>query len=114
MSRIRTGMRMLYSTSFLGLIAIGGLLALTLTPIAKKALRRVAVLTTKSILTVSQTSNNVLNNFRSNISNIVEETNVKPKNEEIKNLKNKVRVRKRALAVGAVKANAKKSRFPGK
>jgi len=100
---IRTGMRMMYGTSPLGLIAIGGLLAVTLTPTAKKAARRAAVVTTKGVLTIAGASSNMANKVKENMNSIVEEATEQANTNKVDNLKNKMMVRNRAMAVGATK-----------
>ncbi|MFZ7103179.1 MAG: hypothetical protein ACOWWO_11075 [Peptococcaceae bacterium] len=104
MNLIKTGMRMIYGTSPLGLVAIGGLLAITLAPTAKKTARKTAVLAAKGALAVAGASNKVLSNVRENLSTIVEEAGAnKESTTAYEDMKNRIRIRKRALAVGATK-----------
>jgi len=98
---IKAGMGMVYGSSPLGLIAIGGLLAITLAPTAKKTARKTAVLAAKGALAVVGASNRVITNAKNNLNSIVEEASTNQEARTYLDMKNRMRVRKRALAVGA-------------
>jgi len=92
--------KMLKGMSPIGLLAIGGLLALSLNPRAKKAAKRAVMSADKGARKALKVSNAVLDDVRKNMGKIINNSDIRSEIANLTSPINKVRVRKRGLFIG--------------
>jgi len=102
LNRLWNGSNTPNGMSPIGWMMLGGILALTLAPTVKKAMQEKEI-TNKGVKKVTSASNMVLGNVKKNLKNLVGKTDVISEVDNLTGLKNKIRVRKRNMVVGASK-----------
>ena len=95
--------KMLKGMSPIGLLAVGGLLALSLNPRAKKAAQRAAKSADKGARKALNVSSSVLDDVRKNMRKMINNADIRSEIANFTSPMNKVRVRKRGLFMGMKK-----------
>lgn len=87
----------------IGWMMLGGIVALTLAPTVRKAVQETDITNKSFKEEVSIASNAVLGKVKRNFNSIVDKTDLEEEFDNLRDLKDKIRVRKRNRIVGSIR-----------